>query len=160
MKKRTNQTTSPVDVTQNLTYWILLLSNTLTRSAARDLSEVAEITVPEWRIISAVGSRGALSLNDLARAIAVDKAWVSRTVANLEKKGFIQRKPLLSDGRQFTLELTDSGRRLHLEISAWSLQRQERLKGAFSEQEYKQFKGFIERLQTVADTMLERPAKE
>ncbi len=160
MSKPSKQTLNPVDVTQNLTYWLLLLSNTLARSSARDLAEVAAITVPEWRIVSVVGSRGSISLNDLARSIAVDKAWVSRTVASLEKKGFLQRKALPADGRLFLLELTDTGHQLHLKVSAWSRQRQEQLKAIFTPQEYEQLKQSIERLQSVADTMLEQPPKK
>lgn len=148
-----------VDVTQNLTYRILLLSNTLGRSASRELAEFADISVPEWRIISVVGSREPISLNDLAQTIAVDKAWVSRSLIGLEKRGLIERAAVPSDGRQFTLTLTPAGRELHLKASEWSSGRQKRLKASFTTQEYEMFESFVERLQLLAEDMLEHPVE-
>ncbi|MCG5073246.1 MarR family winged helix-turn-helix transcriptional regulator [Paraburkholderia tagetis] len=159
MDKPASRRGKPVDVTQNLSYRLLLLSNTLARSAARDLAEVTDVSVPEWRIVSVVGIRGPISLNDLAQTIAVDKAWVSRTVVALEKKGLIQRAPLPTDGRLFSLKLTEAGKALHLEASEWSQRRQKRLKAVFTAQEYAQFEGFVERLQAVAETMLDPSPK-
>lgn len=149
-----------VDVTRNLSYRLLLLSNTLGRSAAHELVELVQITVPEWRIISVVGSRGPISLNELAQTIAVDKAWVSRTLVSLEKRGFMVRTAQPHDGRVFTLTLTDEGRALHLQASDWSTRRQKHLRASFSAQEYELLESFLARLQITAEEMLDRPVRK
>jgi len=97
-----------------LTYRVVQLSSTLARSANRDFEANADLSVPAWRMLSVLGSQGPISLGDVACVIDVDKGWMSRTLAHLEKRGLVRRKADPGDARQFFLSLTKAGRDLHV----------------------------------------------
>lgn len=64
----------PVDVTQNITYKLVLLSNLFGRSVGKLYEQHVGLMVPEWRVISVVGTKGPLSLAELTQNLAVDRA--------------------------------------------------------------------------------------
>lgn len=142
-----------VDVTRNQTYRLLALTNSLGRSAGRDFSAEVGLTVPEWRVLSVLGSHGVLSLAGLTRILAVDKGWVSRTVAQLERRGLVSRTPDPEDERLFALALTHEGVQMHLRGSRVSIRRQKELEAAFSEEELAALYDALARLQSVAEAM-------
>lgn len=142
-----------VDVTRNLTYRVVVLSNTLSRSASRMLAERVGITVPEWRVLSVVGSRPGLSFGALSRALDVDNGWISRVLAKLESSGYVKRTPAPTDGRQFHLWLTEAGQAIHLAGSDVSRERQERLASHFTPSELQVLCDLMGRLQGAADAL-------
>ena len=142
-----------VDVTQNLTYRIVLLASSLERSAGRVLPREAGISVAEWRVISVIGSRPDISFNALVQALEIDKGWISRTLAPLEKSGLVIRSPDPQDKRQFQLSLTESGKELHLKGSGISRRRQRRLEAAFSPAELRNLESLLARLQKAAEAL-------
>lgn len=145
--------TKGVDVTRNLTYRIILLASTLSRSANRSLPREAGISVAEWRIVSVIGSRPHISFNALVRTLDIDKGWISRTLAQLEKDGLVIKTPDPQDKRQFQLDLSPSGRALHLKGSGVSRQRQQKLESAFSASEMRALESLLDRLQKTAEGM-------
>ena len=148
-----HDTTKGVDVTKNLTYRIVLLASTLSRSANRTLPREAGISVTEWRIVSIIGSRPQISFNALVRTLEIDKGWISRTLAQMEKDGLVIKTPDPQDKRQFQLALSDSGKALHLKGSGVSRQRQQRLESAFSASELRALESLLDRLQKTAETL-------
>ena len=144
----------PVDVTQNITYKLVLLSNTLGRSVGKLYEQHIGLTVPEWRVISVVGTKGPLSLAELTQTLAVDKGWVSRTVTLLEKRGLIGRTPDPADGRQFFLELSSAGKTLHLKGSEISRARQKSIEERLSASELESLDTLLTRLQSIAEDLL------
>lgn len=143
--------TQGVDVTRNLTYRVILLASTLSRSANRALPREAGISVAEWRIVSIIGSRPGISFNALVRTLEIDKGWISRTLAQLEKDGLVVKSPDPQDKRQFQLALSESGRALHLKGSGISRQRQHKLESAFSASEWRTLESLLDRLQKTAE---------
>ncbi|MBL8384410.1 MAG: MarR family transcriptional regulator [Burkholderiales bacterium] len=148
---------TPVDVTRNLSYRIVQLSSTLARSASRDFGEYASLSMPVWRMLSVIGSRGPISLGEVAKVIGVDKGWLSRTLAQLEQRGLVRRSADPADARQFFLELTRAGRDLHLHGSAISVARQRHLEREFSADELVVLEGLLRRLQAAAEAMADDP---
>lgn len=149
-----------VDVTRNLSFRIVVLANTLTRSASRAFSRAAGLTVPEWRVISVIGSRGSLLFNTLAQTLDVDKGWISRTLGQLERNGLVLRTADPKDGRQFHLTLTGAGRALHRKGSGVSIARQRQLEAAFSTTELQTLGRLLERLQQAAEQLDEPTGSE
>lgn len=144
----------PVDVTRNLTYRVIMLASTLSRSASREFTDGAGISVPEWRVISVIGSHDQASFNTLVQTLGVDKGWISRTVMQLERADLVRRTPDPRDGRQFLLSLTKAGRALHLKGSGVSLARQQRLESQFDATELAMLYKLLGRLQQAADDLL------
>ena len=145
--------TGGVDVTRHLTYKLFALTNSLSRSAARDFAADVDLTVPEWRVLATLGSRGEMSLAGLTRVLAVDKGWISRVVARLEARKLVSRAPDHEDERLFSLTLTRAGAELHLKGSTVSILRQKRLESALSKDELDTLYAALEKLQARADAM-------
>ncbi|MEC3918939.1 MarR family transcriptional regulator [Nocardia sp. CDC160] len=63
-------------------------------------------------VISRLGSEGAMSVADLARAERVRPQSMRTTLAALEERGLVSRAAHPSDQRQVLMSLTAEGRRL------------------------------------------------
>jgi DNA-binding MarR family transcriptional regulator len=68
-----------------------------------------------------------ISQSALGRAIARDKSTVSPLIKDLQKNGFIARKPSLHDRRSVTLSLTKKGERILDKLLARAREHEEEL---------------------------------
>ena len=83
-------------------------------------------TLPEVRLLYELAHREGPSASELGKELRLDPGYVSRLVARLRRRGLLERKPSLTDGRQTLLGLTRKGqetfaalnRRSHEEITA------------------------------------------
>lgn len=69
------------------------------------------ISVPQAHAIAVLGEHGALSQQDLAAKLGLQKSTVSRLVDQLEAADLAVRNPNPSDGRSVLVALTPNGRR-------------------------------------------------
>ncbi|MDD3253607.1 MAG: MarR family transcriptional regulator [Lachnospiraceae bacterium] len=83
-----------------------------------------------------VDGKGGCSLADLSRQLHVDKAYVTRTIRQLETSGYILRRRNPDDNRAFLLETTDSGKEILDMMKQLFEQWNMDLKTQFSEEEY------------------------
>jgi DNA-binding MarR family transcriptional regulator len=111
------------------------------------------ISVPQWRVISVIGSRPGISFGSLVGILEIDKGWISRTLTALQKDGLVTSEVDPEDKRQFTLFLTHAGQELHLKGSRISRRRQRQLASGFSSEEYKTLKLLLERLHSAVDRL-------
>lgn len=146
--------TGQVDITSLLSYRILLLSSTLARWASREYLKRFELKLPEWRILSIVGARGPVSVNEVAETLSIDKAWISRTVPKLVKMGYLKTRADAVDRRRTILEATKHGVTLHEEMSRVSLARQQRLVRPLKVAERVEFERLLRVLQKEAESLL------
>lgn len=142
-----------VDVTQNLSFRIIALASSLSRSASVMIPQAAGISVAQWRIISVIGSRPGISFGALVRILEIDKGWISRTLAKLQEEGLVTSEPDPSDKRQFTLRLTEQGTQLHVKGSRISRRRQQLLEAEFTPEEYRTLEKLLDRLHKAADRL-------
>jgi DNA-binding MarR family transcriptional regulator len=145
----------PTSVIELLTSRMLRLSNTFGLYASRRYREQFGVTLPEWRVMSIIGSCEPTSARDVSRILATDKGWVSLSVARLRRRGFVTRASDRADGRRYLLRLTAPGRRLHDAILAVAQQRQRRLVAALPAGAAATLIAGLDRLQAEADRMLE-----
>ncbi|MEC3957581.1 MarR family transcriptional regulator [Nocardia sp. CDC153] len=71
-----------------------------------------EVTPSQAVVLSRLGSEGALSVADLARAERVRPQSMRTTLAALEERGLVSRAAHPTDQRQVLMSLTAEGRRL------------------------------------------------
>ncbi|MGI9435671.1 MAG: MarR family winged helix-turn-helix transcriptional regulator [Geminicoccaceae bacterium] len=71
----------------------------------------ADIPIHEFRILLSLARRGATHLRKLAVYASMDPAHVSRTVRQMEQKGWLTRRTSKEDARLVVLCLTTEGRR-------------------------------------------------
>ena len=81
--------------------------------AARSLSEhESEVSLPQYRTLVVLGSRGPQRIVDLAQALGVDPSTATRMCDRLVRKRLITRRRDVVDRRGVTLDLSAAGQRL------------------------------------------------
>ena len=76
------------------------------------------ITMPQCHVIVELGRHNALSVNDLAQLLNLDKSSVSKTVDKLVNNGLLNRVPSLEDRRYVVLTLSQEGHADYEDIEA------------------------------------------
>jgi DNA-binding MarR family transcriptional regulator len=89
-----------IDLTQSLG---LLLRRVRAAAAAHELS------LTESAVMARLANEGPATIADLARAESVKPQSMGTTIAALEDRGLVERKPHPTDGRQMHIELTAAG---------------------------------------------------
>jgi DNA-binding MarR family transcriptional regulator len=117
-------TRSAVSETE-MTDAVLTASRVLVAVAARSLANHgAEVSLPQYRALVVLASRGPLRPVDLAEALGVDPSTVTRLCDRLADKRLISRRRPAGDRRVVQLDLSTRGREL---IQAVTAQRREEI---------------------------------
>jgi DNA-binding MarR family transcriptional regulator len=90
---------------------LILVAKLLDLNVARLLAASSKITVAEWRVVAQLGILHHASVREMARQACIDPAEVSRSVASLERRGFVVRRANPRDRRSPRFSLTASGTR-------------------------------------------------
>jgi DNA-binding MarR family transcriptional regulator len=92
---------------------VLTASRVLVAIAARSLAGAAEeVTLPQYRSLVVLASRGPQSVAALAEAVGVTPPTATRMCDRLVRKGLVSRRADRRDRRQMRISLTGGGRRL------------------------------------------------
>lgn len=92
---------------------VLTASRLLVAVSARSLNEVEEsLTLPQFRALVVLASRGPLRLTHLSEHLAVNPSTAMRMAERLVAAGMIDRAPNPENRRESILTLTDTGRRV------------------------------------------------
>jgi DNA-binding MarR family transcriptional regulator len=119
------------------------------------------ITRREWRLIALLAAHGAMSPSELARRAHLERARISRHVAELVGKDLLHRVTLAEDRRRAEVALTEAGRHLHEELFPQSVRFNNELLAALSPQELIVFDQALAKLTERADRILAaRPVVE
>ena len=68
-----------------------------------------ELSMTESAVLKRLANDGPATTADLARAESMKPQSMGTTIASLEERGLIQRKPHPSDGRQVNIQLSAQG---------------------------------------------------
>ncbi|WP_042298844.1 MarR family winged helix-turn-helix transcriptional regulator [Paraburkholderia kururiensis] len=101
---------------QFLTYRLHVLNKLSERGISERYQAKLDVTLPEARIIAAVGSFGPFSVMDLARHANLDKSQASRAAEALIRRGLVARDSDPADGRVVLVSLTPEGRALYRRV--------------------------------------------
>lgn len=92
---------------------MLRASRALVGIAAASLAGLEEsVTLPQFRVLVLVYTRGPLNLASVADALDVNPSNASRTCDRLIRAGLLDRRESAVDRRNVVLNLTPTGRRL------------------------------------------------
>jgi DNA-binding MarR family transcriptional regulator len=94
---------------------LLLVAKLIDLHVGRLLDEHSGLSVAEWRVVAQLGVLHNGSVREMARQACVDPSEVSRSVAALEKRGFVLRHANERDRRSPRFSLTQAGKR-HLAL--------------------------------------------
>jgi DNA-binding MarR family transcriptional regulator len=105
------------------------------------------LEVPEWQVIVTVGSAWTCTAQHVADSTKMHKTRVSRAIANLVKRGLIERTCNADDRREMELRLTKAGRATFAELVPLALERERALMACLNEEELRAFNEGLERLE-------------
>lgn len=97
---------------------VVTASRALVAVAARSLAAAEEqVTLPQYRALVVLASRGEQRMLDLAEALAVNQSTITRLCDRLERKGLISRERPADNRRTVLVAITASGRDLVAAVS-------------------------------------------
>lgn len=92
------------------------------------------ISVPTWRVL-AVLSDGPATVGQLAEAVLLKQATLSKALDRLERDGLVRRQRRGADRRQVTVALTDAGAGLARDLIPQAMAHQQALLAPYDEGE-------------------------
>lgn len=93
-------------------------SRALVAVAARSLSDLGDdITLPQYRVLVVLATRGPQRAADLAASLDVTPSTASRMIERLVRKHLVRRARLQDDRRAIRLHLTDEGRKVVAQVT-------------------------------------------
>lgn len=98
---------------------VLTASRVLVAVAARSLqaAERDDVSLPQYRVLVLVASRGPQRIADLAQALDVNPSSATRVCDRLHAKGLIRRRRPAGQRREVRVSLSDEGRALVDEVT-------------------------------------------
>ncbi|HST65184.1 MAG TPA: MarR family transcriptional regulator [Mycobacteriales bacterium] len=97
---------------------LLTASRVMVSLAARSVAELdADVTLPQYRALVVLGSRGPQRVVDICAELQVSSSTGTRLCDRLVRKGLISRDRSDTDRREVRLTLTADGERLLTEIT-------------------------------------------
>jgi DNA-binding MarR family transcriptional regulator len=154
-RKRLPKVANPIDFGAHLPSKLVVLANGLGLHAYRKYSRGLGLRTGDWRIIASLGHLAPISYNELARRIGMDRAGISRTIASLVRRGFIERHVDAADKRQSILVLTKKGVSAYNQLDPIARAREQRLLSVLNQTERNVLGRVLDKLQAEVDRMLE-----
>jgi DNA-binding MarR family transcriptional regulator len=121
---KTGQT---LDLERYVPAFVTFIANKLSRNATVFYQRNFGVNVTEWRIMSLLAIEPGIPASRICYVICFDKGPVSRTLAQLQKRGLITIRTDPHDGRSHSISLTAHGRHIHDQVIVAALERERRL---------------------------------
>jgi DNA-binding MarR family transcriptional regulator len=106
---------------------IARLADVMARLANQSVTAQVGARNVDFRLLNILDAADGLTVNEIARRIHVDKAWVSRSLRRLEKSGHVSRRNSRTDARICLVHLSASGRAALDRIKPLTSAREKRL---------------------------------
>jgi DNA-binding MarR family transcriptional regulator len=142
--------TQPVhafDLASLLGYRLQRLSSAIGALAQQESLEVSGLSLPEYRVLVVLQNLGVAGVVALQKAMLIDKAWISRTLASLVQKKLVTSQADAGDARRTLFRATAKGERAAEALMERAFQRQERILQGFSAKEVQQLLTYLDRIQ-------------
>jgi len=134
-------------------YHLSFTAELLSTQLARMVQERAGLAMPEWRVLTVIGSFAPLAAKQVAAHTSMNKVAVSRAIARLEERGYVARQPDDADNRLLQLELTPAGRQTFLSLTGAATAWSDAVLAPLSPQDLQTMKRLLARLRLSAGNM-------
>lgn len=114
------------ELESRLTFRLAVLSKLLDQQAL-ELLKGRDLNLTSYRILNVVDTFDAISISDLSRFAALDRAQISRTAADLVRRGLVEYASDPHSRRKKLVRLTDQGLALIEDIRPDFVERNRRL---------------------------------
>jgi DNA-binding MarR family transcriptional regulator len=130
---------------------IARLADVFARLATQAFGANLGLRGTDLRLMSLLDGTDGITVNEIARRAHIDRAWVSRSLRQLEKSGLVTRRSSRTDSRIFIVTLSAKGRATLDHIRPLTAARESRLLEGIDEA---RFKADLDRLNANAEAML------
>lgn len=108
----------PPEADQDLVDGFIGVSRALVAVAARSLADVGEdVTLPQYRALVVLASRGPQRAADMAAALGVTPSTASRMIERLVRKHLVRRSRDRADRRSVRIALAEPGQELVVDVT-------------------------------------------
>ena len=104
----------------------------MSRQVGQTVHKLADLRLPEWRILTLLAEAGSLSQAYIRTQIGMDKGQISRTVKSMFKSELISSETVEGKSRNIRLDLTDKGREVHRKVDIMMERRNNELLASLS----------------------------
>ncbi len=80
------------------------------QSAVGDRLRMIGVSIPQCDVLTTLSEQEGVNQQELAKRLYVTKGNISGLLDRLEAAGFVERRSLATDRRQYSIHLTDAGR--------------------------------------------------
>ena len=136
----------PLQLESFLPYRLSLLSNAVSGAIAAVYGDKFAISMPEWRIMMILAEYPNVSADEVCRRTKIEKSVVSRAVARLLKRHFINREIDEDDRRRSILRLSETGLSVYDEVMPIARDYEAKLLSGLTAEEMETFNTMIDKL--------------
>ena len=133
-----------------LPYRLNVLADEVSRALSGIYADKYGISVPEWRIIATLGQYRQMTAKAMGEHTHMHKTKVSRAVAQLQHKGFVERTKNDRDRREVFVTLTARGKNVYHELVPEALKFTSNLVAQLPRAELEQFERTVQKLTRLA----------
>jgi DNA-binding MarR family transcriptional regulator len=130
---------------------IVRIAEVIARLATQTIQAQVGLRNTDLRIMNLLDGTEGITVNEIARRAHVDKAWVSRSLRELQKSGLLTRRSPREDSRLSVVALSARGRALLEQVRPMAAAREARLLAGIDRAG---FKADLDRLMANAEAML------
>lgn len=95
---------------------IIRIAEILSRLATRAYERRFGLRNTDLRILNILDGGEPISVNEISRRTHIDKAWISRSIRQLENKKLVKRKSSRTDSRNTLVTLTAASRKILADV--------------------------------------------
>ena len=114
---------------------LVILADVISRAATLVFEKRFDINNSQLRALFVLHEEQPLTVAELSRRARIDKAWVSRSMDSLRKRGLVKRKAHPTDSRMTLISLTGEGIEMTRKLAPIAKERQRRLLIGLSDHE-------------------------
>jgi len=132
---------------------VVRIAEVISRLASRTIQKRCGLRNTDLRLMNLLDGKEGVTVNEIARRAHIDKAWVSRSLRELESAGLVMRRSHRPDSRVRMVNLSAKGRALLQRVRPLAAAHERALLAGLKEAS---FKAQLDRLLTNADALLRR----
>lgn len=144
---RGNESDKPQSIDEMIGHRLARLASAIEDLAEQDARRAAELSLPEYRVLTVLLAQGPLGVAGLQSVMQIDKAWISRTLSRLSDKGLADSAADDSDARRTSYRLTAQGRRTATALMKRATKREEQILGGVEGKDRAKLVSLLDRLQ-------------
>jgi DNA-binding MarR family transcriptional regulator len=123
---------------------IVRISEIVSRVATLTIEARWGLSNTDLRLLNNLDGASPMAVSELSRRAHVDKAWVSRSLRDLESRKLVQRRSHNKDSRLSLISLSKRGQQLLDEVRPFALNNEIELLSGIDARQFKRLLGVLE----------------